>query len=94
MMKSKKSKKEYSVEELYNPQFDLSRDAVAYGRQSSKDQMVKNVQSHISQTIMLLAYTKELGYRDDGRNLVYRSPARVKNDLRLDREWENRCGCR
>ena len=66
MMKSKKSKKEYSVEELYNPQFDLSRDAVAYGRQSSKDQMVKNVQSHISQTIMLLAYTKELGYRDDG----------------------------
>src|SRR6266700_7930544 len=64
-MKSKKSKKEYSVEELYNPQFDLSRDAVAYGRQSSKDQMVKNVQSHISQTIMLLAYTKELGFRDD-----------------------------
>jgi hypothetical protein len=26
---------------------------------------MKNVQSHISQTVMLLAYTKELGFRDD-----------------------------
>jgi len=62
----KKSKREYSTEELYNPQIDISRDAVAYGRQSSKDQVVKNVQSHISQTVMLLAYTKELGFREDG----------------------------
>ena len=61
----KKPRREYPVEELYNPQIDLSRDAVAYGRQSSKDQVVKNIQSHISQTVMLLAYTKELGFRDD-----------------------------
>ena len=58
-------RREYSVEELYNPQIDLTRDAVAYGRQSSKDQVVKNVQSHISQTVLLLAYTKELGFKDD-----------------------------
>lgn len=62
----KKQKREYSTEELYNPQIDNSRDAVAYGRQSSKDQVVKNVQSRISQTVMLLAYTKELGFREDG----------------------------
>jgi DNA invertase Pin-like site-specific DNA recombinase len=64
--KGKKSRREYTVEELYSPQIDLSRDAVTYGRQSSKDQVVKNIQSHISQTVMLLAYTKDLGFRDDG----------------------------
>ncbi|HYU73719.1 MAG TPA: recombinase family protein [Ktedonobacteraceae bacterium] len=64
--KDKKLRREYTVEELYNPQIDISRDAFAYGRQSSKDQVVKNIQSHISQTVMLLAYTKELGFRDDG----------------------------
>ncbi len=63
----KKQKREYTLEELYNPQIDLSRDAVAYGRQSQTKQVVKNVQSHISQTVMLLAYTREdLGFRDDG----------------------------
>jgi hypothetical protein len=50
---------------LYNPQIDISRDAVTYGRQSSKDQVVKNIQSHISQTVMLLAYTKELAFEVD-----------------------------
>jgi len=64
--KGKKPRREYSVEELYNPQIDLSRDAVGYGRQSSKDQVLKNVQSRISQTVMLLAYIKDMGFRDDG----------------------------
>ena len=63
----KKPRREYTVEELYNPQIDIHGDAVTYGRQSSKDQVVKNVQSHISQTVMLLAYTKELGFRDDSK---------------------------
>src|SRR5690348_15607882 len=65
-MSRKKNKREYSVEELYNPQIDLNRDAVGYGRQSSKDQVLNNVQSYISQTVMLLAYIKEQGFRDDG----------------------------
>src|SRR5205823_2881156 len=63
----KKKKRQYTVDELYNPQIDLNRDAYVYGRQSQKEQMLKNIQSHISQTIMLLSYTKEvLGYKDDG----------------------------
>ena len=63
----RKKKRQYSAEELYNPQIDLSRDAYLYGRQSQKEQMVKNIQSHISQTIVLMSYTKEeLGYKDDG----------------------------
>ena len=66
MSKSKKQKREYTVQELYNPQIDLIRDAVGYGRQSSKDQVLNNVQSHISQTVVLLEYIKELGFRDDG----------------------------
>ena len=65
-MAKKKRRREYPLEELYTPKLDLNRDAVAYGRQSSKDQVVKNVQSHISQTIVLLEYTKELGFREDG----------------------------
>jgi DNA invertase Pin-like site-specific DNA recombinase len=64
--KGKKSRREYTVQELFNPQIDLKREAVGYGRQSTKDQVLKNVQSHISQTVMLLAYTKDLGFRDDG----------------------------
>src|SRR5947209_3268242 len=65
--KRRKQKRQYTVEELYNPQIDLSREAYLYGRQSQKEQVVKNIQSHISQTVMLLAYTKdELGFRDDG----------------------------
>src|SRR2546421_4470910 len=63
----KRSKKQYTVEELYNPQIDLSRDAYLYGRQSGKDQVVENIQSHISQTIRLLQYTRDvLGFKDDG----------------------------
>lgn len=66
-MSTRKPKRKYTVEELYNPQIDLSRDGVAYGRQSSKDQVVKNVQSHISQTVMLLGYTRDyLGFCDNG----------------------------
>src|SRR5712692_205974 len=65
MTRSKKIKRVYTAEELYNPQIDLSRDACLYGRQSSKDQVIQNIQSHISQTVMLLAYTKDLGFRDD-----------------------------
>lgn len=62
----RKKKRHYTTEELYNPQIDVSRDAYVYGRQSQKEQMVKNIQSHISQTIMLVSYTKEvLGYTDD-----------------------------
>jgi hypothetical protein len=61
----KKQKRRYSPEELYNPQIDLSREACLYGRQSSKDQVIQNIQSHISQTVMLLEYTKSLGFRDD-----------------------------
>jgi hypothetical protein len=65
--KRRKQKRQYTPEELYNPQIDLSRDAFLYGRQSQKEQVVKNIQSHISQTVMLLAYTKEiLGFKDDG----------------------------
>lgn len=66
MSRSKKPKRIYTSEELYNPQIDLSRDACLYGRQSAKEQVVNNIQSHISQTVMLLAYTKDLGFRDDG----------------------------
>src|SRR5713226_3570824 len=66
MSKSKKIKRVYTTEELYNPQIDLSRDACLYGRQSSKDQVIQNIQSHISQTVMQLAYTRDLGFRDDG----------------------------
>ncbi|HLZ60078.1 MAG TPA: recombinase family protein [Ktedonosporobacter sp.] len=62
----KNRKKQYTLEELYNPQIDLTRDASLYGRQSSKDQVIQNVQSHISQTIMLLDYARDLGFRDDG----------------------------
>ena len=65
-MTKKKQRRNFSTEELYNPQIDLNRDALVYGRQSLKDQVVRNVQSHISQTVMLLAYTKELGFREDG----------------------------
>ena len=62
----KKQKKQYTLEELYNPQIDLSREAYLYGRQSGKDQVIENIQSHISQTVMLLAFTKDLGFRDNG----------------------------
>lgn len=62
----KKSHREYDLKGPYNPQIDLQRDAVAYCRQSLKGQVVRNVQSHISQTVMLLEYTKNLGFRDDG----------------------------
>src|SRR5437588_3866722 len=63
----KKQKREYTVEVLYNPQIDVSRDAYLYGRQSGKDQVVENIQSHISQTIRLLQYTRDvLGFKDDG----------------------------
>src|SRR6266568_4669264 len=65
-MSKKKNKKQYTVEELYNPQIDLSRDAYLYGRQSGKDQVTENIQSHISQTIVQLEYTRSLGFRDDG----------------------------
>ena len=44
---------------------DLTRDACLYGRQSAKEQVLNNIQSHISQTVLLLAYTKDLGFRDD-----------------------------
>ncbi|HLZ56806.1 MAG TPA: recombinase family protein [Ktedonosporobacter sp.] len=62
----KKQKKQYTLDELYNPQIDLSRDAYLYGRQSGKDQVIENIQSHISQTVKQLEYTRELGFRDDG----------------------------
>lgn len=64
--KRKKPRREYTAEELYNPQIDLSREAAGYGRQSQTKQVVKNVQSHIAQTVMLLSYIKDLGFRDDG----------------------------
>lgn len=66
MTRPKKLKKQYTLEEMYNPRIDLDREACLYGRQSTKDQVVNNVQSHISQTILLLDYAKELGFRDDG----------------------------
>lgn len=66
MSAKRKKQRQYSLEELYNPQIDLSRDAYLYGRQSGKDQVVENIQSHISQTVMLLEYTKGLGFKDDG----------------------------
>jgi hypothetical protein len=62
----KRPKRQHTVEELYNPQIDLNRDAYLYGRQSGKDQVVENIQSHISQTIMLLEYARDLGFRDNG----------------------------
>jgi DNA invertase Pin-like site-specific DNA recombinase len=63
----KRPKRQYTLEELYNPQIDIRRDAYLYGRQSGKDQVIQNIQSHISQTVELIAYTKrEIGYRDDG----------------------------
>ncbi len=65
MSRSKKHRKIFTAEELYNPQIDVSRDACLYGRQSAKEQVVNNIQSHISQTVMLLAYAKDLGFRDD-----------------------------
>ncbi len=65
-MTRSKNKRVYTAEELYNPKIDLSRDACLYGRQSAKEQVVTNIQSHISQTVMLLAYTRDLGFRDDG----------------------------
>ncbi|HWS83148.1 MAG TPA: recombinase family protein [Ktedonobacteraceae bacterium] len=64
---AKKLKRQYAVEELYNPQIDITRDAYLYGRQSGRDQVIQNIQSHISQTVELIEYTKrELGYKDDG----------------------------
>ncbi len=65
-MGKKRPRREYTVEELYSPQIDLERDAYLYGRQSGKDQVVENIQSRISQTIKLLEYTSDLGFRDDG----------------------------
>jgi len=65
-MSRKKQKREYTVEELYNPQIDLSLDAYLYGRQSGKEQVIVNIQSHISQTVKQLEYARELGFRDDG----------------------------
>jgi len=59
-------RRQYTFEELWNPQIDLKSDACAYGRQSTKEQIVSNVQSHISQTVGLLQHAKELGFRDDG----------------------------
>ena len=61
-----KKRKKYTVEELWNPQIDLSYDAAAYGRQSTKDQVITNIQSHISQTVGLLQNAKEIGFKDDG----------------------------
>ncbi len=61
----RRRKRQYTLEELYNPQIDLTRDAYLYGRQSGKDQVIENIQSHISQTIMQLDYTRGLGFRDD-----------------------------
>src|SRR5216683_1297697 len=62
----RRRKRQYTLEELYNPQIDLTRDAYLYGRQSGKDQVIENIQSHISQTIMQLDYTRGIGFRDDG----------------------------
>src|SRR5436305_5155010 len=63
----KKQKRRYTVEELYNPQIDVSRQAYVYARQSGKDQVIENIQSHISQTIRLLEYTRiTIGFSDDG----------------------------
>jgi DNA invertase Pin-like site-specific DNA recombinase len=61
-----KKRKKYTFEELWNPQIDLRFDAAAYARQSTKDQVIENVQSHISQTVGILLETKSLGYKDDG----------------------------
>src|SRR2546425_1042517 len=66
MANKKRPKRVYTLEQLYNPQIDLSRDAYLYGRQSGKDQVIENIQSHISQTIVQLEYTRSLGFRDDG----------------------------
>jgi DNA invertase Pin-like site-specific DNA recombinase len=66
-LQRKKQKKQYSPEELYNPQIDRSRDACLYGRQSTKKQYVENIQSHIAQTLKQIEYTKrELLFTDDG----------------------------
>src|SRR5216684_3289314 len=62
----RRRKRQYTLEELYNPQIDITRDAYLYGRQSGKDQVIENIQSHISQTIMQLDYTRGIGFRDDG----------------------------
>lgn len=54
-------------QEKYNPTIDLSADVIAYGRQSTAKQVVKNVESHRSQTVLLLRFIREeLGFRDDG----------------------------
>jgi len=63
---AKKKAKKYTFEELWNPQINLSFDAAAYGRQSTKEQYIENVQSHISQTVGLLEEAKKVGFKDDG----------------------------
>lgn len=66
MTRKAKQTRRYTPAELYNPTIDLSRDACIYARQSDKHQVVTNIQSHISQTVGMLNYARELGFRDDG----------------------------
>ena len=61
-----KKRRKYTVEELWNPQIDTSYDACAYARQSTKDQVIENIQSRISQTVGILIEAKGLGFKDDG----------------------------
>lgn len=54
-------------QEKYNPTIDLSANVIAYARQSTAKQVVKNVESHRSQTILLLKFIREeLSFKDDG----------------------------
>lgn len=63
---AKKKAKKYTEEELWRPQIDLSANAAAYARQSTKEQYIENVESHISQTVGILKEAKAVGFRDDG----------------------------
>ncbi|WP_376797462.1 recombinase family protein [Thermogemmatispora sp.] len=66
-MKQQNSKRIMSHEDLFNPVIDIKRDACIYARQSDRDQVIENIQSHISQTIDMLEYAKnKLGFKDDG----------------------------
>jgi DNA invertase Pin-like site-specific DNA recombinase len=78
-------------QELLNPTPDLDYDAVAYGRQSTRKQVVNNVESHRAQTVELLKQMREkLEYRDDGT--TGKVTLRIENQIAKDGKILNASG--
>ncbi len=78
-------------QELLNPTPDLEYDAVAYGRQSTKKQVVNNIESHKAQTVELLKHMRDkLGYKDDGS--TGKVTLRIENQVAGDGKIKNASG--